>query len=274
MRAVAIDEVDALELDAKRPVVTRQMMGLPAGIHPLPLALMLDANEGGGNGVVPGVALEHLDVAHEVGGARHRGEHERSCLQEPLHANGQDRVILIDDRRDVERISLVGLARHPVDALRRVELEPCLELPAIQEARFPQDQQLDLALYLVGKPHAASRVMQSTQAVNCTRIGISLAAPEMLPFSPRRSLSSPREKSIQGPVSRASPCWQRSSISTSSEKIIDAGEPSVVMKRIARWKISSGAPLSRKQWMRTMVRPTATGMVTGICCSRPLRTRV
>ena len=31
------------------------------------------------------------------------------------------------------------------------------------------------------------------------------------------------------------------------EKIIDAGELSVVRKRTARWKISSGAPLSRKQ---------------------------
>ena len=53
--------------------------------------------------------------------------------------------------------------------------------PGIQQASLPQDEQFDLPLRLVRQDHAASLVMQSTQALNWTRIGISLAAPEMLP---------------------------------------------------------------------------------------------
>src|SRR5215468_10554841 len=97
MRAVAIEQGDALELDAKRAVRARQFIGLPAGIQALPLALMLHANERGRDGEIIRLAVEHLDVTHQMGGARHRREHQRPRLEQPLHANGEDRVVLVDD---------------------------------------------------------------------------------------------------------------------------------------------------------------------------------
>src|SRR5690606_19668981 len=131
--------------------------------------------------------------------------------EKSLHTNREDRMILVDDRRDVQWIGLAGLARHPVDALRRVEVEPGLELALVEQTRFVENEQFDLAHGLVRQHQAASAVMCFTQALNCTRIGISLAAPETLPSGPWLSLSRPREKSIHGPVSVASPRWQRSS---------------------------------------------------------------
>src|SRR5262249_322207 len=213
MGAVAIEQGDALHLDAERAVRARQLIGLAAGIEALALALMLYADERGRHRELVAFTVEHLDVAHQVRGAWHRREHQRPRLEQPLHANGEDRMVLIDDRGNALGIGLIGLARHPVAALRRIEREPGLQLPGIEQARLGKHEQLDLGLRLVGKHHAAvmqSTVMQSSHALNWTRIGISLAAPEMLPLSPRLSLSKPREKSIQAPDSLARPCWQRS----------------------------------------------------------------
>src|SRR6266567_945978 len=240
------------------------MIRMAAGVNPLLFGLMFDADEGCPGRIAAIPMPESLDIADNMRGARHRGQNQRPGFQQALHANRQNGVILVDDRCDIQRIGLAGLARHPVDALRLVEPEPGLELSRVEQFCLLEQKQLDTALCVAIEHHVATAVMWLTQVWNCTRIGISLAAPDTEPSWSCRSLPNPREKSTQGPASLARPCWQRSSISTSSEKIIEAGEPSVVRKRTARWNISSGAPFSLKQYTRTIVRSTETGMVTRI----------
>ena len=48
----------------------------------------------------------------------------------------------------------------------------------------------------------------------------------------------------------------------SSPAISDDGDVTVVTKRTDRGNISPGAPSSRKQWLYTWVRSTATGWIT------------
>ncbi len=108
--------------------------------------------------------------------------------------------------------------------------------------------------------------MYRFQAAYCARSGTSLVpSASRTPDSPALSRPRPRDRSIQSLPKELNPRWQRSKISMSSAKIIEAGELRFVRNRTARVNISSGAPLSRKHIACTMVRSGAIGCTTRIC---------
>src|ERR1700722_1089683 len=87
----------------------------------LPFPLVLDADEGRVCGKVSAVDRPPLDIAEQVRRARHWRQYERPGFQEALDADRQDGMILVNNGRNIERIGLLGLTRHPIYALRLVE---------------------------------------------------------------------------------------------------------------------------------------------------------
>ena len=135
-----------------------KLVGVPAGIDLLLVGLVLDADEGGGRGEFAAVGFFRFDIADQMRRARHRRQHQRACFKQPLHPDRENGVILINDGCDIERIGLARLARHPIDSLRLVELEPLLELSGVEQPCLLEQEQLDPALHLVVQHHAASAV--------------------------------------------------------------------------------------------------------------------
>ena len=146
MHAVAIGKRDALSADAKRILMPRNMMDLAARVNSLPLALQFGAQKGGADleFVRASFAVQHLYIADKMHRAWHWRENQGARLQQPINPHRKDRVILIYDGRDADWIGLAGLAGHPVDAVRRIEIEPGFKLAFVQQARFPKDKKLDL----------------------------------------------------------------------------------------------------------------------------------
>ena len=112
------------------------MIRMAAGVNPLLFGLMLDADERCPDRITPIRVPAGLDIADDMRGARHRGENQRPSLQQPLHADRQNGVILVDDGCDIQWIGLAGLAWHPVDALGLVKPEPGLELSGVEQFRL------------------------------------------------------------------------------------------------------------------------------------------
>src|ERR1700722_10821677 len=114
-------------------------MNLASRVESLFFALVLDADESRLRGkLIISFAERHLNVADEMRGARHWGEHEGARLQEPPDADRENGVILVDDRGDAFRIGLSRPAWHPVDALRRIKRKPGLEFAGVEQLRFAQ----------------------------------------------------------------------------------------------------------------------------------------
>src|SRR6266850_2939719 len=73
------------------------------------------------------------NIAHLMHGARQRLTRVRARMPDLLHAQLEERAVVVDDRRGLVRILLAVLERHPVGRVLREELEPLLVALRVQQ---------------------------------------------------------------------------------------------------------------------------------------------
>ena len=82
------------------------------------------------------------DVADHAAGARARLLRIHARAGEAPHAGLEQAAVVIDQRNGLDRIGLIGLARHPVPGFRREQREPVVELAVVEQARLMQQELL------------------------------------------------------------------------------------------------------------------------------------
>src|SRR5688572_16780505 len=192
-------------------------------------------------------------------GARRRRLYVHVGALQARHAHREQGLRLVEQRQRLLRRSLAGERRHPVHAVLGEQREPLGEAPLVEQPRLVQHEGLQLRLHR----------MCLSQASNWLRMASSLVPPPSVePSAWRRSLSTPRRRSIQSEAAALKPRWQRSNSSRSSDATREAGEAARLMNCSVSSCISGAAPSSRKPSTSTWVRSAASACTTRIAAKR------
>src|SRR5688572_25400833 len=133
--ALRIHQVHALVRDAETVARAAQAVLDQRPVQALLLVAKLDHLESRSDfDFISRIFSDH--VSHLMYGACEGQTGVRARMARLLHAQLEQRAVVVDDRAGLERILLLALERHPVGGVLGEELEPGLELLRVEEARL------------------------------------------------------------------------------------------------------------------------------------------
>src|SRR5437763_3373316 len=131
-----IHEIDALARDAKRVPMRPQPVLDQRAVDALLVVSKFDHREGRADlQLAVGLAEPH-HVSYLVHSARERLARVRPRMPDLLHAQLEERAVIVNDRRGLVRVLLPVLERQPVAGVLGKELQPFLVAVQVQQPRL------------------------------------------------------------------------------------------------------------------------------------------
>ena len=90
------------------------------------------------------IFFQDENIAHLVHGARQRQTRVRPGVARLLHAQPEERAVVVDDRAGFEGVLLLALERHPVGRVVGEQLQPGLVLLRVEKARLVVEKLLNV----------------------------------------------------------------------------------------------------------------------------------
>ena len=117
-----------------------------AAEHPSAVVAVFQHHEGRARAElgVPAALLQH-HVADHMAGPHRRDLGPEGVVAELADADVHQLPVLVEDREPVDRVVLIRLRRHPVDAVLGVEVAPVLEAALVDQPGLVEQEFLDPA---------------------------------------------------------------------------------------------------------------------------------
>src|SRR5512138_432706 len=112
-----VDEVYPLMCDPECIVLRTQAVLDQRAVDALFLVSKFDHREGGGHAQLRSRLIQNENVSYLVNRARHRLARVRARMADLLHAQLEQRAVVVDDGRRLDAVLLVALERYPVDRI-------------------------------------------------------------------------------------------------------------------------------------------------------------
>ena len=111
---------------------------------PLALGSEFDQRQRGGDQQFRFIFLQDENIAHLVHGARQGQARVGTGVARLLHAQPEERAVVVDDRACFEGVLLLALERHPVGRVVGEQLQPSLVLLCVEQARLVVEKLLNV----------------------------------------------------------------------------------------------------------------------------------